>query len=135
MPLRTMLLSFEGRMRRSHWWAIRVITTVVLCVLLFLAVGVLAAVFPAPGSKAASGVVLIVAGLPALAAYLWVYLATSVKRLHDQDLPGWIAVLFFVPYVGGLAAFVVLGCLEGTKGPNKFGPSEKFPEAIAETFS
>ena len=90
---------------------------------------------PAPQSKSASGIALIVAGLPALVAYLWVYLATSVRRLHDQDLPGWIVVLFFVPYVGGLAAFVVLGCLEGIKGPNKFGPSEKFPEGIAETFS
>ena len=135
MPLGTMLLSFDGRMRRSHWWAIRVISTVLLCILLFLAVGVLTAAFPAPQSKAAGGIALIVAGLPAVVAYLWVYLATSVKRLHDQDLTGWIAALFFVPYVGGLAAFIVLGCLEGTKGPNKFGPSEKFPEAIAETFS
>jgi uncharacterized membrane protein YhaH (DUF805 family) len=135
MPLRTMLFSFDGRMRRSHWWAIRVVATVVLCVLIFLTVGVLAAVVPSPQSKEASGIALIVAGLPAFAAYLWVYLATSVKRLHDQDLSGWIVLLFFVPYVGGFAAFVVLGCLEGTKGPNKFGPSEKFPEAIADTFS
>ena len=135
MPLRTMLLSFDGRMRRSHWWAIRVIATVVLVVLLLVAVGVLAALFPPPQSKAAGGIAMIAVGLPVVAAYLWVYLATSVKRLHDQDLTGWIAVLFFVPYVGGLAAFIVLGCLEGTKGSNKFGPSEKFPEAIAETFS
>jgi uncharacterized membrane protein YhaH (DUF805 family) len=134
MPLGTMLLSFDGRMRRSRWWAIRLIATVVLVVLL-VAVGALAAVFPPLQSKAASGTALIVVGLPAVVAYLWVYLATSVKRLHDQDLSGWIAVLFFVPYVGGLAAFIVLGCLEGTKGPNKFGSSEKFPEAIAETFS
>jgi len=135
MPLRTMLFSFDGRMRRSHWWAIRVVATVILCVLLFLAVGVLAAVFRPPQSNAAGGIALIAAGLPALVAYLWVYLATSVKRLHDQDLTGWIAVLFFIPYVGSFAAFIVLGCLDGTKGPNRFGPSEKFPEAIAETFS
>ena len=66
MPLRTMLFSFDGRMRRSHWWAIRVISTVLLCILLFLAVGVLTAAFPAPQSQAAGGIALIVAGLPAV---------------------------------------------------------------------
>jgi uncharacterized membrane protein YhaH (DUF805 family) len=130
-----MLLSFDGRMRRSQWWMIRIVVTAILCALLLVAVGVTAAVFPEPQSKTAIGITLIVAGLPAAAAYLWIYLATSVKRLHDQDLTGWITLLFFVPYVGGFAAFIVLGCLEGTKGPNKFGPSEKFPEAVAETFS
>ena len=135
MPLTTMLFSFEGRMRRSHWWAIRVATTAVFFVLLLIAVGISSAASSTPESKAASGIAVIVVGLPMLAIYLWVDVATSVKRLHDQDLSGWITLLFFVPYVGGFAAFVMLGCLEGSKGPNKYGPSEKYPQAIAETFA
>jgi uncharacterized membrane protein YhaH (DUF805 family) len=70
-----------------------------------------------------------------LVAYAWIFVATAVRRLHDQDLPGWITALFLIPYAGGLAAFIMLGCLDGTKGPNRFGPSDKYPTAVADTFA
>ncbi len=138
MSLATMLFSFEGRLRRSHWWVIRLVSTVGFLALLAIPFGVVNAIWPTPPSQSlegVAGVVLVVIGLPSVAAYVWMYLATSVKRLHDQNLTGWITPLFFVPYVGGLAALVVLGFIDGTKGPNRFGPSEKYPESVAETFA
>jgi uncharacterized membrane protein YhaH (DUF805 family) len=138
VPLSTMLFSFEGRMRRSHWWAIRIVSTIAFFVVLGVVYVPLAAIFPSPQSDTGSavvGTVTLVIALPVFAAYMWIDLATSVKRLHDQDLTGWFTLLFFVPYLGSLAAFIMLGCLDGTKGPNKFGPSEKYPTAIAETFA
>ena len=83
--------------------------------------------------------------------FLWVYLATSVKRLHDRDKSGWWLLLFFalpglysqfadrlgsswvaVPF--GLAAFVFcvwgfveMYCLKGSRKTNRFGPDSLAP--------
>jgi uncharacterized membrane protein YhaH (DUF805 family) len=72
--------------------------------------------------------------------------AVGIKRLHDRDQSGWWIVLFFLgPTVASVLAqtsdsgaaslvlglvslgisiwaFVVLGCLRGTRGPNRYGP-------------
>ena len=60
-------------------------------------------------------------------------LTPAVKRLHDQDMTGWFILLVFVPVIGGLFAFVVMGCLDGTHGVNKFGPSSKYPDTYRAT--
>ena len=81
--------------------------------------------------------------------FLWVYLATSVKRLHDRNRSGWWIVLFFllpglygqfgarledwlgdsyfvaiisaVAFVFSAWGFVEMYCRKGTTGPNRFG--------------
>jgi uncharacterized membrane protein YhaH (DUF805 family) len=81
-----------------------------------------------------------------LSLFLWIYLATAIKRLHDRDRSGWWIVPFFVvptlfsqfsdllpdsnwmlPF--SLAAsglwlwgLVELFCLRGSAGDNRFGP-------------
>jgi uncharacterized membrane protein YhaH (DUF805 family) len=78
--------------------------------------------------------------------FAWVYLATSVKRLHDRDRSGWWIVPFFVMpglfsqfsdllpdsnwvlaivlvmQVSWLWGFVEMFCLRGSLGSNRFGP-------------
>jgi uncharacterized membrane protein YhaH (DUF805 family) len=51
-------------------------------------------------------------------------LAVQVRRFHDQDKSGWFVLLNFLPYVGGIIVLVMM-CLEGTRGPNRFGPDPK----------
>lgn len=46
--------------------------------------------------------------------------ALVVRRLHDQNLSGFLALLIFVPLVGGIIIFVLM-CLPGTEGPNNSG--------------
>jgi len=86
---------------------------------------------------------------------LWVYLSTSVKRLHDRNKSGWWIVLFFVlpclysqfgtrledllgdsylAMLPGLNAFVLsiwgfveMYCLRGTNGSNRFGADPLAP--------
>ena len=62
--------------------------------------------------------------------YLLVFLipgiAVQVRRFHDQDKSGWFILLGFIPYIGSLIIFVFM-CLEGTRGPNRFGPDPKDP--------
>jgi uncharacterized membrane protein YhaH (DUF805 family) len=77
---------------------------------------------------------------------LWVYLATSIKRLHDRDKSGWWIVPFFILpglykqfedrlpdswwvlplslIVFGLLIwnFIELYCLRGSRGTNQYGP-------------
>jgi uncharacterized membrane protein YhaH (DUF805 family) len=51
-------------------------------------------------------------------------LAVTVRRLHDQDKSGWLVLLPLIPLVGGIILLVFM-LLEGTQGPNRFGPDPK----------
>jgi uncharacterized membrane protein YhaH (DUF805 family) len=56
--------------------------------------------------------------------------AVMIRRLHDTDRSGWWCLLGLVPLVGQIA-LIVLYCLKGTKGYNRFGadrtPAEPRP--------
>jgi uncharacterized membrane protein YhaH (DUF805 family) len=60
-------------------------------------------------------------------------LAVTIRRFHDQDKSGWFYLLAFVPFVGGLIVFIFM-LLEGTRGPNRFGPDPKGPD-VSRTFA
>lgn len=60
-------------------------------------------------------------------------LAVSVRRLHDQDRSGWLLLLWLIPFLGWFALLVLM-CLDGTRGPNRFGPDPKNPTP-ADVFS
>lgn len=51
-------------------------------------------------------------------------LAVAIRRLHDQDKSGWFIFIGLIPFVGGIIVLVFY-CLEGTRGPNRFGPDPK----------
>ncbi|HEV7658296.1 MAG TPA: DUF805 domain-containing protein [Allosphingosinicella sp.] len=51
-------------------------------------------------------------------------LAVAVRRLHDQDKSGWWILIALVPLIGGIW-LLVLYFIEGTRGPNRFGPDPK----------
>ena len=51
-------------------------------------------------------------------------LGVSIRRLHDRDLSGWWFLISLIPYVGGII-FLILAVMDGTKGPNRFGPDPK----------
>jgi len=106
------LFRFERRINRARIW---LATLVMICWALFL-VGLIADVRALAGGPAAFKFnadefldpaiyrSLSLAGLPLLGAklvmtvlFMWVYLATSVKRLHDRDRSGWWILAFFIP--------------------------------------
>ena len=51
-------------------------------------------------------------------------IAVAVRRLHDTDRSGWWILLGFIPIIGGIV-LLVFYVLEGTQGPNRFGPDPK----------
>ncbi len=52
--------------------------------------------------------------------FLWVHVATSVKRLHDMGKPGLMAIALFIPVVS-LIAFVIFCLFPGDQGRNQYG--------------
>jgi uncharacterized membrane protein YhaH (DUF805 family) len=135
MPIKDLLFSFNGRIRRSQWWAARLSLIGVALVLLFA--GVLGVGLLHMGGVGAtnSGPAVAIGILILLPVVAWIDAALGVKRLHDQNLTGWLFALILVPYLGGLFSFIWLGCLDGTPKRNQFGPSPKFPDREAEVFA
>lgn len=124
MPLKR-YAEFSGRSRRKEYWMF------VLGV--FIAAIVLSII---EGALGMTGMVGGVYGPLTTIFFLGVLIpsiAVQVRRFHDQDKSGWFLLLALIPFVGGLIVLVFM-CLEGTRGPNRFGPDPKDPAGV-EAFS
>lgn len=122
MDFMNMFLSFNGRLRRMHFWVGLLILWVVEVVIMALFIG------PAIASAAASGSApgpIALVGYLLLCVLIWPALALQVKRWHDRDKSGWWVLISFVPIIGFFWWLIECGFLDGTPGPNKFGPSPK----------
>ena len=83
-------------------------------------------------SRSASGLLAAIA-VGIIAFFL--LLPVNVRRLHDRDMSGWWLLAFWLgstlPFLGilvGIAQFVIMGCLAGTPGQNRYGPNPKAME-------
>jgi len=109
---------FSGRARRKEYWMFQLINMIILVVLF-------AALIPPLITHSQSFLLLF------LGVFLCVYalatiipgLAVSVRRLHDADLSGWWVLVGLVP-AGGII-LLVFHVLDGTPGPNRYGPNPK----------
>ena len=101
---------FSGRARRQEFWMYHLFNALISLVLFAIALVV--------GN---AGTILL--GLYGLAV-LVPGLAVTWRRLHDTDRSGWWFLIDFIPYVGAVVLIVFLA-LDGTRGPNRFGPDPK----------
>jgi uncharacterized membrane protein YhaH (DUF805 family) len=169
----TYLFGFEGRINRALQWQA---VLVILCLMAFVAlVAVLVAspvhktlefdlddvfAFLDPRSwrlLRSTDQTTLIAKLLFTPVFLWMYLAVSIKRLHDRNRSGWWIIPFFlgpglfdqfadllpdrywvVPFglaIQGLSIWgaIELYCLRGTSGTNRFGadPLLKSEAAVA----
>ena len=118
---------FSGRSRRKEYWMFAL-----FYILVYIAMSVLFGSNEAVrtptgfgyGSRLIGG-----AGVVGMLFALFSFipsLAVSVRRLHDQDRSGWMLLLGLIPLVGGIVLLVLM-CLEGTSGGNRYGPDPKDP--------
>lgn len=118
---------FAGRSRRREYWMFALFYVLVL-VALNVVFGTNEVVRTPTGFGYGSrlvgggGLVGSVVGLASLIPAL----AVSVRRLHDQDRSGWLLLLGLIPLLGSFALLVLM-CLDGTRGGNRFGPDPKNP--------
>jgi len=77
------------------------------------------------GGAAGLGIVGLIIYLAVLVLAIWVGLALQIKRWHDSD-KSWVWIFIsLIPFVGAIWALIECGFLDGTPGPNKYGPSPK----------
>jgi uncharacterized membrane protein YhaH (DUF805 family) len=123
---------FAGRINRAKYWLVVLVNIGVV-----VAASIISAVLGLTLAYVAATVVFLVAVASSL--------AIAAKRLHDRDKSAWWILVFVVlpSVISGIGqlfgapvmfvtslisfgisiwAFVELGCLRGTRGPNRFGP-------------
>jgi uncharacterized membrane protein YhaH (DUF805 family) len=129
-----LLFSFQGRINRGKYWLAALLYVIAWIVFGFIAWWLLSISYML-GATIGSLLLLVtmVSGV-----------FVGIKRLHDRDKGGWwLALFYLVPgilegigsSIGGIGfvlslagfaisvwAFVELGCLRGTVGPNQYGP-------------
>jgi uncharacterized membrane protein YhaH (DUF805 family) len=153
MSMSRLLFSFRGRLNRQPYWLASIVIIVLMLLLVVLEFGWIALAMVREHEFWASDAtltVIVILYLP----LLFVALALAAKRLHDRDKSAWWLLLFYLApsvlsgaanhagdvgfsilYLASFAitvwAFVELGCLRGTVGPNRFGPDPLAPAALA----
>lgn len=123
---------FSGRSRRMEYWMYQVFTLMVYVVCF----GIMMAGLPwsqmgqaSPNydPNAAPGPVFWVGVTMAALWYLFTFIpdiAVTVRRFHDQDQSGWMYLLRFIPYVGGIVVLVFM-FIDGQRQDNRFGRDPK----------
>ena len=127
-------VDFQGRSRRSEYWWVMLFNVLVMTVLVTLMM-VLGGFNPDTGSMGPLG--FLFAGLIGLYALAIIIpsIALFVRRLHDINQTGWIylglVIAGFIPLINFVASIaqIVIACIPGTAGPNKYGPDPKNPAA------
>lgn len=124
---------FNGRARRSEYWGF------ILFLILFFILAIFVDVIITLGAIGASET-----GdpffLPFLTVLFFLYtilpsISITVRRLHDQDLSGWLYLVNFVPYIGGIILFILM-LIDGRPAPNVHGESPKYgAQSAADAFS
>ena len=112
---------FSGRARRTEYWMFQLVNFFIALAFILI----LVPLFPSQSDseKAIGLAVWVVLFCAYILATMIPGVAVSVRRLHDVDLSGWWLLLSLVP-LGGLAIFV-FHVLDGTSGPNRYGPDPK----------
>jgi uncharacterized membrane protein YhaH (DUF805 family) len=120
MPYRR-YADFSGRSCRREYWMFALLSIIVAAgsiILMAIGGGLSETGDAAPGPLFwLGGAIIMIWGLASIIPSI----AVQVRRFHDQDRSGWMVLLGFIPYVGGLIVLIFM-CLEGTRGPNRFGP-------------
>jgi uncharacterized membrane protein YhaH (DUF805 family) len=140
MGIGQLLFGFNGRIRRTNYWlgaiGANFVLGIVFWILFFILGGGAVMASSAmgggdPNSTASTaagaglGIGLIILLIAYVVVALWIGLALQIKRWHDRDKSGVWVLISFIPIVGAFWVLIECGFMDGTMGPNRFGPSPK----------
>ena len=147
MPYRRLYALIAGRASRQEFWMFVLLNVIVVVAFLALFMALIGASAFAGnmndlgGAIAGAGIVTVV--LLLIPMYAWALLtavasfAVTIRRFHDLNLSGWVYLPFLVLGIVPLLNFlvwivlIVLMCLKGTAGPNKYGDDPTQPVETA----
>lgn len=110
-----LLFQFDGRINRAKfWWGVGGL------IVGYIILGVVYGLIDSGAIRGLLGLVYL--------AFIWPSLAISIKRWHDRDKSGWWVLIGFIPIIGPIWALIETGFLEGTSGPNQYGPDPLQPD-------
>jgi len=114
---------FYGRARRAEYWGYILFYCIALIVC-FVADSLVSAVVFSAYDKESAGF------LPIFIVLFYVYslipsISITIRRLHDQDMSGWLYLINFIPYIGAII-IIILMFFDSRLQPNKHGPSPKY---------
>ncbi len=115
-PIQKQYADFTGRATRREFWMFYLWYFIILMPLSIFT-GILMAV------STGVGIVLVGVLLVVSLALVVPTIALAARRLHDIGMTGWLQLLGFIPYIGGLI-LLVLYCLPSKAGTNKYGPNK-----------
>ena len=129
-------LTFSGRVRRrEYWWKLFLLMSVTVGLIITAStLEVVAKVIYRITVPSDVRLMFAVALILVTLVCNVFYIPVAVRRLHDCDLSGWWCLLCFSPClvpdvpirnVLSIAIIFIIGCMDGTCGPNRFGPDPK----------
>jgi len=117
------LFGFEGRIGPGNFRLVRFASHVIFLAALWAILSLTKQILSS--KEIGSALLLLLFDLATLCAWFWTTAAIQIKRWHDRDKSGVWMFVGFIPFIGPLWTLVELWFLEGTVGPNRFGPSPK----------
>ena len=106
--------NFEGRARRKEYWMFTLFSTIFGLAALLLDFLIMTEFeFFLPVIIMIYGIGLIIPSI-----------AVTIRRLHDTGNSGWMYLVSFIPFIGGIW-LLVLTVLDSTYGENEYGPNPK----------
>jgi uncharacterized membrane protein YhaH (DUF805 family) len=109
----TMLFSSRGRVRRRDYWTFNIASSTSA----ILAILIAAASLPALQA--------LLVAVPVAMVSVRIRSCLRIKRWHDRGKSAVWVLIGLVPFVGWAWSFMECGLMEGTPGPNIYGPSPK----------
>lgn len=115
------LFSFEGRVSRSKFWLVFLLSIFVsFVVVLFSILAIPALIFMGTFSPTVASIISILLYVLMIPMW-WISIATNVRRFHDRNKSGWWILISLIPVIGALWILIECGFLKGTTGANNFG--------------
>jgi uncharacterized membrane protein YhaH (DUF805 family) len=116
-----LLFSFNGRIRRMTYW----LALLGACLGYGVIAGVVITLAVMLNHGEGPGMIGALLYIVLLVFATWTGVALQIKRWHDRD-KSWVwFFISFIPFVGAIWVLVECGFMDGTQGPNRFGPSPK----------
>jgi len=103
-------INFTERARRKEYWLFTLFYAILYSIIMYIDS------FLRTGTAFGMGTISIILSL----AMLLPSLGVAVRRLHDTNRSGWWILISLVPLIG-MIWIIVLFCLKGTSGQNRFG--------------
>lgn len=126
--------SFDGRSQRAEFWWVQLYYSLISTAICFAAMASMVfsytyclIEYTENGAVFTTGLLMILWLLFIFGFSIWVFIRTlpvTIRRLHDVGIPGWVYLIVWLLGLSGIFILVV-GCIDGEKGQNKYGWNPK----------